>query len=159
MTSTGRVLFTLFAALWLPLCHCQMSQIFLEQLCCESSEGSQSSNTQTSASDGARVKNCCKKVVRTCCEGKAKSQNGGHQKSKPAAPCQTCGCCVTKAPPPSTPTIDLNLTECILPPCPMNIVLAQLSSNISPVSCWNNQPPGPPLKVNQRCAILSHWIL
>lgn len=153
MFATPRVLITLLAALWLPVCHCQLSMFLFDNVACH--DGALKSSVGVSSS----VADCCKKVTRSCCAEKSKKTAQENSNSSPKPVCQTCACCVTKAPPPAPPTIDLTAVEFVLPPSLFDFVTAATTIDIPSLELCQHDPPGPPLRVNQRCAIHSHWII
>ena len=153
MLATPRVLITLLAALWLPVCHCQLSIFLFDNVACH--DGAQTSSVGV---DRSSV-NCVKKITRSCCAEKSKKTAQENSNSSPKPVCQTCACCVTKAPPPVPPTIDLTAVEYVLPPSLVEGITVGTTIEIALLELCPHDPPGPPLSVNQRCAIHSHWII
>ena len=153
MLATPRVLITLLAALWLPVCHCQLSMFLFDNVVCNDGAQKSSVGVHNSAA------NCCKKVTRSCCAEKSKKTAQENSNSSPKPVCQTCACCVTKAPPPAPLAIDLTAAEFVLPPSLFDFVTAATTIDIPSLELCQHDPPGPPLRVNQRCAIHSHWII
>jgi len=153
MLATPRVLITLLAALWLPVCHCQLSIFLFDNVVCNDGAHKSSVGVHNSAA------NCCKKVTRSCCAEKSKKTAQENSNSSPKPVCQTCACCVTKAPPPAPLAIDLTAVEFVLPPSLFDFVTAENTIDNPSLELCQHDPPGPPLRVNQRCAIHSHWII
>ena len=162
MFATPRVLITLLAALWLPVCHCQFTSYLIAQATCCQDRGVNASKTAVVAHADSSAK-----PIKSCCQTGADNdsrvqheENNSH--GAPGAPCQTCPCCVTKAPPPAPVTIDacaLSALACVLPPSMGELANAQFEHDCTALSLCQHDPPGPPLRVNQRCSIHSHWII
>ncbi len=161
MLITPRVLITLFAALWLPVCHCQFTNFLMgEVMCCLST----SDSVQDHPKQQEPKLNCCAQPIKVICQSPALNdgecdheQNHSHN-----APCQSCPSCLTKAPPPPSVSIDLDalsLHKCLQNSWVASWTAVQIDHDIRAFSLFQNDPPGPPLSVNQRCAIHSHWII
>ncbi|MCE9619230.1 MAG: hypothetical protein K8R92_04910 [Planctomycetes bacterium] len=148
MTVTPRVLLTLLAALWLPVCHCQFTTFLLERAtCCE-----------------APTKVACHEVEKDCCgrpiPSSAHKQSTHRDSNKtPCAPNNACRCCVTKAPPPSPVSIDLSAVECVLPPSVVEVSDTRHANDLPSISLRQHDPPGPPPGVNERCALMATWLI
>ena len=153
MFATPRVLITLLAALWLPVCHCQLTIFLLDNAAYIDGAQKSSASIHGSTAIGGE------KVTRSCCAEKTKkvSENDSHSSPKPI--CQTCACCVIKAPPPTSPSIEMAAVEYVLPPSLFHAIATAATIQIPSLELCQHDPPGPPLSVNQRCAIHSHWII
>ena len=66
MLATPRVLITLLAALWLPVCHCQLSMFLFDNVACHDGAQKSSAGVHNSA------ENCCRKVRASGLRGKSK---------------------------------------------------------------------------------------
>jgi len=148
MPCTSRLLITLLAALWLPLCHCQLTQLFCAQASCCASEKLQSA-TPAAASGAKKVHGCCE-------TNKSKSLTSARHKN---STCPDCACCVTKAPAPSVTAFTPAVVPCVMPPCIMVAASLHITQQPCMMASHQHHPPGPPLAVSERCAVHSTWLI
>ncbi len=151
MTRNSRFLITLMAAVWMPICQCQLSLMLLARMtCCEDKCASVATNE-------TEQRGCCEQDIQLTCN--EASQSCDDDRPLSPSPCDDCGCCVTKGPLPTQIAIAWCTAPCILPPT-IAAASTWIPAKEQPtLSLREGDPPGPPRSALDRCSRLSIWLV